>query len=194
VPHELHNATQDVTEPASTPAGEPPDRRRLARETAPEPAVPPAPVSDRPQHSLRRPEVVEFDAAQTRDPRLEPPATPDRADVALPTAAIVRHTEPTVEQVRTDRVWERAVRAPAPSRESDGEGLPEPASPGPLSRLEPSEELAPTTRTRAEPSFAVDVHPWPELPPPFDEPESEVEAAMRAWRHQDRIDHEQTRL
>jgi hypothetical protein len=37
-------------------------------------------------------------------------------------------------------------------------------------------------------------HPWPELPPPLDQPDSEVEAALRAWEHQRRLDHEQTRL
>jgi hypothetical protein len=40
----------------------------------------------------------------------------------------------------------------------------------------------------------VGKHPWPELPPPLEEPDGEVEAALRAWEHQRRLDHEQTRL
>jgi hypothetical protein len=55
-------------------------------------------------------------------------------------------------------------------------------------------EPGPPLRGRAEPLAAVDRHPWPELPPPIDHADGDVEATLRAWEHQQRIDHEQTRL
>jgi hypothetical protein len=89
-------------------------------------------------------------------------------------------------------VWERAVPLPAPRRESNVERLREPARR--TSRQESSLELGPPRRSRAEPLSAGDIHPWPELPPSLDQPDSDVEAALRAWDHQRRLDHEQTRL
>jgi hypothetical protein len=69
----------------------------------------------------------------------------------------------------------------------------EPAVSRPVPRREPTEEPRPT-QSPAEPLTDVDVHPWPELPPPLDHDDSDVEAALRAWEHQQRLDREQTRL
>jgi hypothetical protein len=89
-------------------------------------------------------------------------------------------------------VWERAVPSSAPRRESNVERLREPTRP--KSRQESSLELGPPRRSRAESRSAVDTHPWPELPPSLDHVDSDVEAALRAWDHQRRLDDEQTRL
>jgi hypothetical protein len=40
----------------------------------------------------------------------------------------------------------------------------------------------------------VDQNRWPDLPPPLDQADGEVEVALRAWERQRRLDDEQTRL
>jgi hypothetical protein len=42
--------------------------------------------------------------------------------------------------------------------------------------------------------LTVDVNSWPELPPPLDHADDDVDVALRAWERQRRLDREQTRL
>jgi hypothetical protein len=185
-------------ETPESPAAKPADRRRLVDETKPTPARRPSPRSDLAERSPQLSEVVEFEApAKPQTPqaeREESPVQPIRADLARPPAANVGQAELAVDEIGPDRMWERAVPSPAPKRESNVERLREPAVLRPASQGEPSAEPAPPPRRRAEPLAAIEKHPWPELPPPLDEVDGDVEAALRAWEHQRRIDHEQTRL
>jgi hypothetical protein len=213
-PREMYEATRHADETAESPTREPPerrrleppespaakpaDRRRLVDETKPTPARRSSPRSDIAERSPQRSEVVEFEppakpqTAQAE--RAESPVQPIRADLARPPAANVSQAELAVDEIGPDRMWERAVPSPAPKRESNVERLREPAVLRPASQREPSAEPAPPPRRRAEPLAAIEKHPWPELPPPLDEGDGDVEAALRAWEHQRRIDHEQTRL
>ena len=198
IPHELQAPTRQVGESADVSAGEPPSKRRPVDETVPAPTRPSPPLADQPERSPRPTEVVEFEApAQRLAARAERAASPDRpirAGVARRSAENALRAELAVDEIRTDRVRERAARSPAPRREWDAERLQEPPGSRPTSRQEPSVEPSPPPRSRAEPSSAVDPYPWPELPPPLDQPDDDVEAALRAWEHQRRLDHEQTRL
>lgn len=171
---ELHAATRRAGESADPPTGEP---------------------RDQPERFPRRAEVVEFEApAPRRAAPAEAGASPDRpirAAVTRRSAANVRQAL-ALDEIGTEHVSERPVPPPAPRREVRADRLQEPAIP--TSRQESSVEPSPPPRSRAEPLTAVDPHPWPELPPPLDMPDGDVEAALRAWEHQRRLDHEQTRL
>jgi hypothetical protein len=168
-------------------------RAGVARQSA-ENASPPA--AGQPERSPRPTEVVEFEApAQRSAARVEPSQSPDqqiRAGDPRQSAENALRAELAVDEIGTNRVWERAVPLPAPRRESNVERLREPARP--TSRQKSSLEPGPLRRRRAEPLSAGDVHPWPQLPPPLDHVDSDVEATLRAWDHQRRLDHEQTRL
>jgi hypothetical protein len=190
-------------ETRESPAAKPADRHRLVDDNEPAPARPaPArlspPRTDLAERSPQRTEVVEFEApAQRRTPRVEPaenPVQPIRADVPQPSVANVSQAELAVDEVGPDRLWEPALPSPAPKRESNVERLREPAVLRPAPQRELSPEPGPAPRRRDEPLAAIEKHPWPELPPPLDPADSDVEAALRAWEHQRRIDHEQTRL
>ena len=198
IPLELHAETRQVGESADSPAGEPRPRRRSIDETEPTPTHPSAPVAGQPERSPRPTEVVEFEApAQRLAARAEREASPARqirAGVPRQSAENALRAELAVDEISIERVWERAVPPPAPRRESNVEPLREPAVPRPASQRESSAEPGPSPRSRAEPLSAGDIHPWPELPPPLDQADSDVEAALRAWDHQQRLDHEQTRL
>ena len=172
------------------------DGRSLAREAAP--ARPSSTAVGEHERSPRPSDVVELEAPalEQRTARVERAARPDRptrADVAPPSEANVRQAELAVDRVGAERMWEGAAPS-APSRESNLERLREPAVPRPSPRQDPVAEPGPPLRGRAEPLSAVDRHPWPELPPPVDHADGDVEATLRAWEHQRRIDHEQTRL
>ena len=197
IPLELHAETRQVGESAASPAGER-SRRRSIDEREPTPTHPSAPVAGQPERSPRPTEVVEFEAPTQRvAARGEREASPDRQirpGVPRQSAENTRRAELAVDEISIDRVWERAVPPPAPRRESNVEPLREPAVPRPASQRESSAEPGPSPRSRAEPLSAGDIHPWPELPPPLDQADSDVEAALRAWDHQQRLDHEQTRL
>jgi hypothetical protein len=41
---------------------------------------------------------------------------------------------------------------------------------------------------------SVDRHPWPELPPPTAQPDVDLDAALRAWERERRLDREQAGL
>lgn len=214
IPRERHGATRSAVETRESqtrepperrrlktpesPAAKPTDRRRLVDEAEPAPARPSPPRTDLAERSPQRSEVVEFEApAQRRTARVEPaesPVQPIRADVSQPSVANVRQAELAVDEIGPDRLWEPAVPSPAPKRESNVERLREPAVHRPARQREPSAEPGPAPRRRAERLAAIERHPWPELPPPLDQSEGDVEAALRAWEHQRRIDHEQTRL
>jgi len=211
LPRELHAATRRAGETAESPTREPPERRRLETpespagkpadrrravdESEPTPARRSVPATDLAERSPQRSEVVEFEAPAPRQAaQVEPaerPVRPIRADAARP-AASVRQAELAVDEIGLDRLWEPAVPSPAPRHESNVERLREPAVP--TSQREPAAEPGPAPRRRAEPLAAIEKHPWPELPPPLDEVDGDVDAALRAWEHQQRIDHEQTRL
>ena len=102
----------------------------------------------------------------------------------------MRRPEP---EVRIKGVWERTVPMPAPRRESDGTRAVESAVRRPVPQREASVEPR-AIPSHPEPLTDVAVHPWPELPPPLDHDDSDVDAALRAWEHQQRLDREQTRL
>lgn len=196
MPRGLPVATRRVGESAESPAGEPRSRRRPIDETGPTPTRPSPPVAGQSERSPRPTEIVEFEAPPQRlAAGVEREANPDRpikAGVARPSTETARRAELAVDEVSTDRLLKRAVPTPAPSRESSVERLREP--PRPASQPEFSPEPGPSSRSRAEPVSAVDAHPWPELPPPLDEVDGDVEAALRAWEHQQRLDLEQSRL
>ena len=189
---ELHAATRPVTEPAGSRAGEAPSRRRSLDDTEPTPTRSSPPEAEQPKRSSQAGEVIELEPpAQRPIAREEQAASPDRpvrADVARPSVENLPRAERAVDETRTDRVWERAV---TPIRESPAERLREASSP--TSRQDPSLEPGPPPRNRTEPLSAVE-HPWPELPPALDQADGDLEAALRAWEHQRRIDHEQMRL
>jgi hypothetical protein len=141
-------------------------------------------------------EVVSFEApVQPRAARVEQaesPAPPPETDVTRPAANGAPHAELAVDGIKTDLLWEQADPWPSPAPIRGAERLPQPLVSRRPSPPEPS--VAPLTRRRAEPLSEAGVHPWPELPPPLDGPDSDVEAALREWEHQRRLDHEQTRL
>jgi len=201
VPHELDTAPRRVTEPEDSLASEP-DRRRVVAETGrtPAPLRPGAgesessqgpPIPDKPEHPPGRSEVVAFEAPVQRragrSERAAGSAPPLEAGVARPPAKSVA-----VDEILRDRAWERAVPSPAPR--PDAERLHGPVSSRPTPPQEASVEPGPSPRRRADPLSEADAHPWPELPPPLAEPDSDVEAALRAWEHRRRLDFEQTRL
>jgi hypothetical protein len=72
----------------------------------------------------------------------------------------------------------------------------EPASRRPPGRVAPSLDAAhaPAFRSRDEQLSTVGSNQWPELPPPLEQAEDDVDAALRAWERQRRLDREQTQL
>ena len=199
IPLELHADTRQVGESAESPAGEPRSRRRPIDESEPTPPRPSTPVAGQPERSPQPTEVVEFEAPTERPAvRVAREASPDRPlkfGVAPQSAENARRAELAIEEISIEeRAWERAVPAPAPRRESNADRLREPAVPRPASQRELPAEPGPSPRSRPEPLTAVDRHPWPELPPSLDQVDTDVEAALRAWDHQRRLDQEQTRL
>jgi hypothetical protein len=153
-------------------------------------------VAGQSERSPRPTEIVDFEAPPQRlAAGVEREVRPDRsieAGVARQSTENALRAELAVDEISIDRVLKRAVPTPAPSRESSVERLREP--PRTAAQPEFSAEPGPSSRSRAEPISPVDAHPWPELPPPLDEVDGDVEAALRAWEHQKRLDLEQTRL
>jgi len=177
-----------IDQPRDAPTAEPPSRRLELDE----------PETHEPDRSPTPPEVVELEApAQRRPARVE--QVPARGLQSTTNGDQLQHV---AEEIRTERVWERAVPSPAPRSEPAVQHLPEPAVqriqepavPRPTPHREPPVDPRPAQSRPAEPLSSVDVHPWPELPTPLDHPDTEVEAALRAWEHQQRLDREQTRL
>jgi hypothetical protein len=122
------------------------------------------------------------------------PAPPPETGVTGPSARSAPHADVPVDEVKTDLFWEQAAPWPSQAPIRSTERLPHRlVSPRPSP---PDASVAPVSpsRRRAEPLSEAGVHPWPELPPPLDRPDSDVEAALRAWEHQRRLDLEQTRL
>jgi len=92
------------------------------------------------------------------------------------------------------RARERVVTAPAPRRATDVLRAPEPTPQRALAPAQPSFEAAPPLPGRDDPPPTRDGNVWPELPPPLDEADSDVDATVRVWERQRRLDREQTRL
>jgi len=172
------NEPRPSSRAVDAPPFEPPSRRLPVAE--PEPAEP--------ERSPLPTEVVELEPPAQRRP-----AQVEQAAARTPTEN-GRQPEHVVEEIGTERVRERLVPAPAPRSEPAAHRLPEPAASRPTPRREPPVEPRPAGTHPPEPLTSVDVHPWPDLPAPLDHPDTEVEAALRAWEHQRRLDREQTRL
>jgi hypothetical protein len=196
MPSDLPVATQRVGESAESPPAEPRSRRRPIDETGPTPTRPSPPLTGQSERSPKPTEIVEFEAPPQRlAAGVEREASPDRpieAGVARQSTENALRAELAVDEISIDRVLKRAVPSSAPSRESNVKRLREP--PRTAAHPEFSAEPGQSPRSRAERVSPVDAHPWPELPPPLDEVDGDVEAALRAWEHQQRLDLEQTRL
>ena len=202
----LDTATRRVEPNGSSPAE--PGRRRLVGENMRSAAsAPPVsdglersqapPIPDKPERLQREPEpepaeVVAFEAPVQRrtsgSERAANPGPPREARLARPAATNVVQAD----LARDERALEPSMPSPAPRRayERPLEPFLTPPSPPQESSVDPP---SPPLR-RAEPLSELAAHPWPELPPPLDQPDSDVEAALRAWEHQRRLDLEQTRL
>ena len=201
VPPRLETSSRRVGEPADSPAADS-DRRRLVgkgkRAPSPTPPVtdglehsqgPPIPdkperplVRSEPERSTRRSEVVAFEAASADRP-LEAGARPSAKNLL--------HAELARDASGNERAWQQSVPSPVPRRAAERRLEPPQTPPSP--RPSSLERESPHHR-RTEPLSEIARHPWPELAPPLDQPDSEVEEALRAWEHQRRLDHEQTRL
>jgi hypothetical protein len=192
-PGELPRATRST----QSSVRQPPERpRRVNDDNRPTPVPPSARAPADPIERPPRPsKVVEFEApVERRSVRVERAVRLDRAVKARatrPLAAQPPDPEFLLDVVRTERVRQRAVVAPsAPGREPDAEHVRERAVQRALARLEPSAQAG----RRDEPLSAVEQNRWPDLPPPLDQADGEVEVALRAWERQRRLDDEQTRL
>jgi hypothetical protein len=192
VPEEMAPELPAATRPVRKPA---PDR--VVGETTSSPRF-----ADEPERLPQPSEVVEFDApSERRTVRVEPaarPARPVTAGAVRAPAAEPFRAEARLGAVDTGHVRKRAAAPAAPSHEPGAERLGEAAIPRPTARPEPSLRLesAPPAFSRRpdEPLSTEDVNRWPELPPPLDQPDGDVEVALRAWDRQRRLDREQTRL
>ena len=200
VPHEVETATRRVSEPPEPPPAEP-DRRRFVADNR-RTSAPPRHLADEPEHSQGPP--VPDKRERSSEP--EPERLPEQSEIVLFEAPVQRRVArveqaaspapppETVEEVETDLFWEQADPWPSPAPIRDTERLPQRlVSPQPSP---PEASVTPSSPSRRRPERLSEaaIHPWPELPPPLDEPDSDVEAALRAWEHRRRLDFEQTRL
>ena len=216
VPPRLETASRRIGEPPGSPKAEPGQRRPVEESgRAPAPPKTPAdehsqgpPVPDKPGPSQGPPrpgKTVRFQAPPEPDnlERLPRPTevvafeagSPDRpveAGVVWPSAKNVLHAKLALDGTGNEGAWKRSMPSPAPRRAAERRLETAPTPPSPL-RASSLERGSPPRR-RTEPLSEMARHPWPELPPPLDRPDSEVEEALRAWEHQRRLDHEQTRL
>src|SRR5262245_14575188 len=156
--------------------------------------APPEPDGPEPSKPLKpegfpeRSEVVLFEApVQRRAAPAEPTASPaPPLETARPSTRSVARAELVIDEV--DLFLEQADPVPSPAPIRGAERLPRRLV---APRISPREPFV--SRRPAEPLSEAGVHhPWPELPPPLDQPDSDVEGALRAWEHQRRLDHEQT--
>jgi hypothetical protein len=138
--------------------------------------------------------VVEFDAPPV--PSRTVPAEPQvRDDAVTPRAAAPDRARTAPVERRLDNgVREHVVAAPAPRRATDILRAPEPAPRRMLAPAQPRFETAPSPRSRHDPLPTLEGDPWPELPAPLDDADGDVDATVRAWERQRRLDREQTRL
>jgi hypothetical protein len=199
MPVEVPTATSPELRPESTPVAKVPEPPRAASDNRPTPiraAHPPAEETEPPPP--QRTTVVEFDAPRIPSPtvRAERPVRDDAVTARAAASDAVR-TAP-VERAFDDapvlRAREHVVAAPAPKRATDVLRAPEPAPQRTLAPVQSSFEAAPSPRSRHDPLPTRDGNVWPELPPPLDEADSDVDATVRAWERQRRLDREQTRL
>jgi hypothetical protein len=196
--HELVARTKPVHQPPDPPAAAPHDARRPVDTTEPR-AVPAArTVVDEPEHRQHRSNVVEFEApVQRPSVRAERTIRVDRPlmqGAAPPPAAEPFGAEPLPGEVDTGRIRDAAVAPRSPRVAPDAGPVREPETRRQSARPDSPHEAAPAFRDRDEPPFAVDIDRWPELPRPPDQADDDVDAALRAWERQRRLDREQTQL
>jgi hypothetical protein len=155
-------------------------------------------VVDEPEHRQHRSNVVEFEApVQRRSVRAERTIRVDRPlmhGAASPPATEPLGAEPLLGEVDTGRIRDAAVASRSPRVAPDARPVREPVTRRQSARPDSPHEAAPAFRDRNEPPFAVDIDPWPELPRPLDQADDDVDAALRAWERQRRLDREQTQL
>jgi hypothetical protein len=198
-PVELPAARNPVPLAESTPVAKVPEPPHAASDNRPTPlrAARPATEETEPPPPQRT-TVVEFDAPRipTRTVRAERTARDDAVTArdgardAVQTAPVERVFDDTV--VR--RAREQVVAAPAPRRATDVLRAPEPPPQRTLAPTKPKLETTPSPRGRHDPLPTLEGDPWPELPPPLDDADGDVDAMVRAWERQRRLDREQTRL
>ena len=199
VPVEAPSARSPEPRPESTPVAKVPEPPRPASDNRPTPirsAQAPADETDPPPP--QRTTVVEFDAPRipSRTVRAKRPVRDDAvtARAAAPDAVRTAPVERTFDDAPARRAREHVVAAPEPRRTIDVLRAQEPAPQRALAPVQSSFEAAPPPRSRHDPLPTRDVNVWPELPPPLDEADSDVDATVRAWERQRRLDREQTRL
>jgi hypothetical protein len=199
VPVEVPTATNTELRPESSPVAKVPERPRAASDNRPTPirrAHPPADETEPP--APERTTVVEFDAPRipSRTIRAERTVHDDTvtARAAVPDAVRTAPVERAFDDSPVRQTREHVVAAPAPRRAIDVLSAPEPAPQRALAPVQPSFETARSPRSRHDPLPTRDGNVWPELPPPLDEADSDVDATVRAWERQRRLDREQTRL
>jgi hypothetical protein len=156
------------------------------------------PVADETELPPQRTTVVEFEAPldPSRTVRADRAVRDDSvtASATEPPAAELAPVEHPFDGTRILRARERPLATPPPRHAANVEHLREPVPRRAPAPVEPSFEAAPRSRGRDDPLPSPDADPWPELPAPLDEADGEVDAALRAWARQERLDREQTRL
>jgi hypothetical protein len=141
--------------------------------------------------------VVEFDAPRipSRTVGAERTVRDDAVTArAAPDAARTAPVERTFDNAVVRRTREHVVAAPAPRRAADVVRASEPAPQRTLAPAQPRFETAPPPRSRHDPLPTLEGDLWPELPTPLDDADGDVDATVRAWERQRRLDLEQTRL
>jgi hypothetical protein len=187
-----------VHRPPDPTAAEARNARPPVDETEPTPVPAASPAADEPEPAHHHSNVVEFEApVQRRTVGAERTVRADRPvtqSAARPPATEPLAAESLLGDINTGRVREPPFAPPARRVEPDAQLVQEPVFRRRSTRPESPLDAAPAARARNEPLPTVDIDRWPELPPPLDQPDGNVEVALRAWDRQQRLDREQTRL
>jgi hypothetical protein len=216
VPVEAPAATNPAPQLEGSPVAKVTDRPRATDERSPTPLRAARPAADETEPAPQRTTVVVRPAADETEPppqrttavEFEAPLDPSRtvrADRAVrDDSATARATEPPAaefapvehrfDRTRILRARERPLATPAPRHAANVEHPREPVPQRAPAPVEPSFEAAQRSRGRDDPLPSPDADPWPELPRPLDQADDDVDAALRAWERQRRLDREQTQL
>jgi hypothetical protein len=200
LPRELSAERRPVPQPAEPTAAGRSNRPRPVAEPAPARAAAPQPTADEPETVPQASKVVEFEApTEDRAERVERTVRRERPvprRAARPRSPEPLDAEPLLRGAETASVREMALAAPrGATRELEAERVRELARPRSISPLQTPLHAGPALDERDEPlssSLATDT--WPELPPPLDEGDGDVDVALRAWERQQRLAREQSRL